>query len=43
MKISLYKGLYTLTETKNGITKTIASGWDKKELEQIKHDLKNKT
>ena len=39
MKISKYKGLYTLEETKNGITKIIASSWERSDLEGIKAEL----
>lgn len=39
MKISVYKGLYTLTQTKNGKTQTLGSSWNKKDLEQIKNNF----
>lgn len=36
MKIQKYKGLYTLTETKNGVLYILASAWDRAELEKIR-------
>ena len=36
MKISGYKGIYVLTETKNGITSTLASCNSRELLEEIK-------
>lgn len=43
MKISKYKGLYTLTETRNGKTATLGSSWNRKDLEQIKAEKERKT
>lgn len=37
-KISKYKGLYIMTETKNGKTSTLGSSWNKADLEEIKED-----
>lgn len=39
MKISNYKGLYILTETKSGVSSTVAVAWDRAELEKIKAKL----
>lgn len=39
MKISRYGGLYVLTETRNGVTATIGSSWDRKDLEETRKEL----
>lgn len=42
MKIRCYKGMYILTETRNGVTSTLASCWDRKLLEKVKVELEDK-
>ena len=41
MKISQYKGLYVLTEQRNGVEATLASSWSRDDLENTRRKLEN--
>lgn len=43
MRITYYKGMYTLVETRKGVTSTLASCNDREILEKVKQELESET